>query len=257
MDSTEDGSVPGQASAHQVTMAAGSRPRPNPQVCAIALAFGFIAGLSAWVGGELTYGLFRPRLLPTVVMGVSTLQPSAQTLHAADSKNGALAFGLLGCLTGLAMGIGGGVAGRAPLRGVVVGVGAMILGGLVGAGASLALIPFFFQGLVPDPSDLLTPVMVHAGIWGAIGAVGGLAFAIGMSRWRQLPDAIIGACIGSALATILFHCCGEMLFPESSSTQPLASWSTVRLMAMLLVSLAVALGAVWGTISRSSAESTR
>ena len=173
--SAEVGSIPGQTEDGDVTKAAtssppGSRPRSNGQVWAIALAFGLTAGLFAWGAEEATYGLFRPQLFPVVILRMPSLQPSRESQNTADIKNATLAFAFLGCLTGLAMGFAGGVAGRSPVRGMVVGVVAMLLGGLIAAGASLVLLPAFFRQLVPDPSDLLTPIMIHGGIWGAIGA---------------------------------------------------------------------------------------
>jgi hypothetical protein len=86
---------------------------------------------------------------------------------------------------------------------------------------------------------------VRAGIWGPIGAVGGLAFAIGMRQPRRALDAMIGACLGAVLATVLFHCSGEMFFPDARSAEPLAASPTVRLLAMMLVSILQAIGATW------------
>ena len=223
------------------------QPRAELQMWGIALALGLAGGLLAWGAGELTYGWFQPQRSQTRVFGVPSLQTSRQSQNAANLKNAALAFTLLGCTTGLAMGFGGGVAGRTSSRGAVVGVSAMLMGGLVGAGASAALLPLFFRGLVPDLSDLLTPILIHSVIWGAIGAIGGLAFAIGTSRARHVPDAIIGACLGAVLATVIFHCAREMFFPGSRSSEPLGASPIVRLLAMMLVSIFQALGAVWGT----------
>jgi hypothetical protein len=257
--SAEVGSIPGQTVDGDFTESAtssppGSRPRSNGQVWTIALAFGLMAGLFAWGAEEATYGLFRPQLFRVVILRMPSLQPSRESQNAADIKNATLAFAFLGCLTGLAMGFAGGVAGRSTVRGVVVGVAAMLLGGLIAAGTSLVLLPAFFRQLVPDPSDLLTPIMIHGGIWGAIGALGGLAFAIGMGRGRRVVDAIIGACFGTLLATIVFHFSGEMLFPNSRSFDALATLPIVRLMAMVSVSVLLAVGAVWGTLggARSS-----
>ena len=259
MDFFEVESAPAQAEVTEAPMTATSQPaerqfRRNGQVWAIALTFGLTAGLFAWGAEEATYGLFRPQLFPVVILRMPSLQPNRESQNAADIKNATLAFAFLGCLTGLAMGFAGGVAGRSPVRGMVVGVAAMLLGGLIAAGTSLVLLPAFFRQLVPDPSDLLTPIMIHGGIWGAIGALGGLAFAIGMGRGRRVVDAIIGACFGTLLATIVFHFSGEMLFPNSRSFDALATLPIVRLMAMVSVSVLLAVGAVWGTLggARSS-----
>jgi hypothetical protein len=230
----------------------GSRPRSHRQIWAIALGAGVAAGLIAWLAGELTHGFFRPRLYKVEVMGLgTTMQPSRESQFAADLRNAALAFAILGCATGLAMGLAGGLAGGSAARGVVVGLAAQAAGGLVGALAAAALVPFFYRRLVPDSNDLLTPILLHGGIWMAIGAVGGLAFALGLNSRRRLANALGAACIGAFLAAVLFHLLSGSLFPDSGSTEPVASSSGVRLLALLLVTTLVAVGAARGALGRA------
>jgi hypothetical protein len=190
-------------------------------------------------------------------MGVSAMRPSRESQIAADSANATLAFAILGGVTGLMMGFAGGLAGRSPVRGLIVGLASMAAGAVVGASASLALLPFFFRRLVPDLNDLLTPMLIHGGIWMAIGALGGLAFAIGMGRGRHLPIAIGAACVGAFLASVLFHLLSESLFLDSDSTEPLAKSAIARLLAMLLATVLIAAGAARGAlghVTRSTAH---
>jgi hypothetical protein len=210
------------------------------------LTAGLAAGLGSWLAGELAHEAFKPRLFVVEVMGMSSRQPSRESQIAADCKNATLVFAILGGVTGLAMGLAGGFAGRSGSRGFKVGLGALVIGGLVGTLASQSLVPLFFRGLVPDRSDLLAPVMIHGSIWVAIGAVGGLAFAIGLRCRARLADAIAGAAFGALLATIFFHASAAAVFPDSRSTDPVASTSLVRLLAMGLISVLVAIGAAAG-----------
>jgi len=175
-----------------------------------------------------------------------SLQPTQGSQNTANLQNAALVLTILGCVTGVAMGFAGGLAGRSPWRGVIIGLGALAVGGLVSALSSWALLPLFYRRIVPDPNDLLSPILIHGGIWMAIGAVGGLAFAIGMGCRRCLATAIGGACLGAILATVLFHLIGAGLFSDSGSTEPIASQALVRLLAMLLVTVLVAIGAARG-----------
>lgn len=234
------------------------RPRPHQQVWAIALTAGLAAGLVSGLAGELVYGVFQPRLVTvSFPMGVSLLMPTAATQNQADFKNAVLVFTMVGGLTGLALGFAGGLVSRSRSRGAIVGLCAMMVGGLVAAGASLALVPLFYRHYVPDTNDLLTPTLIHACIWAAIGAVGGLAFGIGLRSWRVLPAATAGACLGAIMAAVLFHLLGASLFWESGSTEPLASSSPVRLLAMLLLTVLVAAGAARGALRGGSLPSTR
>jgi hypothetical protein len=174
------------------------------------------------------------------------MQPSRESQAAADLANATLAFTLLGGVTGLILGFAGGLCGRSPVRGAIVGLAGLAAGATVGGLASKILVPLFFRGLVPDRNDLLTPIMIHGGICMAIGAVAGLAFAIGMGCWRRLPDAIAGACFGALLAMFLFHALSGTLFPMSGSTEPVANTWIVRLMATVLTPVLVAVGAARG-----------
>jgi hypothetical protein len=227
-----------------------ARPRQQVRVWAIALAGGVVAGLVSWLAGESAYGAFRPKLFKVVIMQSTHFTPTMQSMNDADLKNATVAFAILGGVTGLVMGFAGGLAGRSVSRGVIVGLGAQALGGLVGALASLALVPLFYRQLVPDTNDLLSPIMIHAGVWMAIGAVGGLAFGIGLRCGRNLLGAVGGACLGACLATVVYHLLSASLFLDSGSTEPVATSPLVRLLAMLLVPVFVATGAARGALGR-------
>ena len=116
MESSETGSIP----VHGVLSNAlttfpdhdGDRPCPHHQIWAIALTAGLGAGLLSYIGGELAYDAFQPRLFKVEGPGMVSMQPSVESQNAADLKNAALAFAILGCVTALAMGFAGGVAGR-------------------------------------------------------------------------------------------------------------------------------------------------
>jgi hypothetical protein len=180
---------------------------------------------------------------------MTAMRPSRESQQLADTLNATLAFVILGGVTGLVMGIAGSLSGRSTERAGIVGLAALVAGAagaIVGFLAARALIPFFFRGLVPDRNDLLTPIMIHGGIWMAIGAVGGLAFAIGMRCWKRLPDVVAGACFGALLATFVFHALSGTLFPMSGSTEPVANTWIVRLLALFLVPVLIAVGAARG-----------
>ncbi len=200
----------------------------------IALTAGVVAGLISWVGGEIAQNTYQPRRFPTVVPGGAIeMRPTASSTNVAEFKNGILIFAILGGITGLSMGLSGGLVGQSPYRGMVVGLGALVSGMLVGALISLALLRFFYRSYVADPNDLLSPILIHGGIWMAIGAVGGFAFALGMGRWRRIPAAIDGA-VGGFFASILFQTLTASFFPDAESLGPSparrlsASWPCSR-----------------------------
>jgi hypothetical protein len=225
----------------------GDRPRSHQQIYAFALIAGIVACLISWLAGELTREVFKPRLVTTVFQGMRMVGPSTESQNAADFKNAVLAVAILGGVSGLVLGFAGGLGGRSPVRGAIVGVGALALGSLVGTFASIALFRLVYGRLVPDPNDLLTPIMAHGGVSAATGAVAGAAFAIGVGRWRQIARAMGGALLGAVLATVVFHLLGETFFRDSRPGDPVASSSSIRLLSAFLVAVLTALGAAWGT----------
>ena len=229
------------------------RPRlRHRHVWAIALTAGVAAGLFSWLGAELGRQAFRPRLFKVEILGRIVNQPSEESQVAADLKNATLGFAILGGLTGLAMGLAGGLAVHSPARGVIVALTALAAGALVGGLACLALLPLFYRRHVPDVNDLLTPILIHGGIWMAIGGVGGLAFAIGMRSGRHRLDAVGAACVGGFLASILFHLLCASFYPDLSSMEPVAGTSVLRLFAMILVTVLVAAGSAMGALGRDT-----
>jgi hypothetical protein len=217
---------------------------------AILLLAGLVAGPVAWGAGELAHGFFRPRTYRVEIMGMVSMQPSRESQKSADIANSTVASAILGAVTALMMGLAGGLAVRNPGRGLMVGLVAQAAGAMAGAAAAYALMPIFYWQLVPDSNDLLTPILIHGGVWTAIGVVGGMAFVAGRDSWRQFPVAAVFACVGAFLASILFHVTTGILFPHSSSAEPVGRSALVRLLATSLVTVLVAIGVAKGTLRR-------
>jgi len=255
MESTEAGANSDRAelegSGTNTPLAPASSESPaRRRIWMIVLTAGALAGLLACVAGELSHDFFRPRRYKVEVTGMSSMQPSRESQNAADLANAMLTFAILGSVTALIMGLAGGFAGRNLWRGAMVGLGSQAVGALAGAACSWALIPIFARQLVPDQNDLFTPILIHGGIWMAIGAVGGMAFAAGMGAWRQLPITAVCACVGAFTASVIFHLLVGMLFPHSSPSEPVGSTAVARLMASSLFTILVAIGVARGALGR-------
>jgi hypothetical protein len=217
------------------------------------LVSGLAAALVGWLGGEAVQGYHKPEM--RMVMDVQRLVPgtTAETENAATVKNSRLAIAIFGGAMGLALGVAGGIASHSVWRTVLVGVvgaGAAVAVGLLGARYGLHS---YYARLVPDPNDYLTPIRVHAAIWGGLGAVGGLAFGLGFGSLRRLPLAVVGAGVGALLATALFHVLGGLVLEEAQVTDPVATSSLVRLVSYMLVALLTAAGAAGGALGSRSA----
>jgi hypothetical protein len=221
----------------------GNRPRPHHQILAIALVAGVAAGLLSFTGGEFAYGAFRPRLFKVDGPGMVSMQPSVESQHAADLKNAALAFAVLGCVTALAMGIAGGVAGRSFGRGTMVGLGAQAGGSLVGSLAALVLLPLVSHRFGEGTNDVVWRLVIHTAILSAIGAVGGLAFAIGMGCRRSLVRAVTATSVAAFLAAALIRLFDVCFSAHSAQVDLVARSSILRFVAMFVPSLLIAVGA--------------
>jgi hypothetical protein len=239
----------------EIANAPPNEPPSAGRLWSFALGAGIVAGLLSWGAGELAKGAFQPRLFEVVVLQMKMTQSTTLSENAAMLKNATLAFGLLGLLSGLVSGLAGGLAGRSSVRTLIAALSGGALGGMVGVGASLALIPQFFRQLVPDPNEMLLPMLIHGGIWAPISAVAGAALAFGCGADRRILRAVVGAALGACLGTVLYHGIASTFFPESGYAEPLAATSAVRLLSRMLVTVLAALGA-WRAIVSSPHRAT-
>jgi len=199
------------------------------------LAAGVLAGLVAWIGGEAIHGAFAPQLLSSF-----DIEGGEMNLRVVSSerREATLAFGILGASLGLTLGLAGG-RGRSRLTG---GSAGLVLGAVAGAGVAWVLLAIYYRNVNRDIDDLILPLLTHGGIWGAVGAVGGLAFGIGRGERGQLPPAILGGLLGALAATVLYEVVGGLAFPLAKTAEPLSESWAARLLARLLVACCTAAG---------------
>jgi hypothetical protein len=216
------------------------------------MAAGVVAGLASWMAVEWAHDVFRPRLFGSPRWEAVWMEPTPESQNAADLKNSALAFGLLGCFSSLAMGVAGGLVAGAPSRGIVVGLGAQAVGVAVGALAASTFIPVFHPNS-PDrfataANDLWSSLFLHGTVWAAVGATAGATFAIGMRSRHRLGNAVGSSMASALLAAVCFQLIATCLPLEAGADRPVARWAVVRLLAMFLPSVMIAAGAALGTI---------
>jgi hypothetical protein len=148
------------------------------------------------------------------------------------------------------LGLAGGLARRSGRAAAAAGLLGLVLGAAAGAGMSLALLPPYnaYRGQHPDEAshDLVFPLLVHLGVWSAVGAVGGLALGIGLGMRGALPRVVLGGLVGAAVAAAAYVLIGALAFPSASTAQGVsATWET-RLLARLAVTVLAAAGAALG-----------
>jgi len=221
-----------------------------------ALIAGILAALISWGAGEAAQGQFPATLnqVPLELQTQATLVAAKQAVTTSTMiKKGAVAYGLLGGLLGLFLGLAGGLARRSKEDAIKAGVVGLALGAALGAGLSYVLVPTYFRmfaqlAVDQQGNDMKPSLMVHAGIWAAVGLAGGIALGLGEGGRNRILQAAIGGILGALLATVIYEVVGvTLLSAEAKSGQPIASQLTPRLMAHMLVGVFVALGAVFGS----------
>jgi hypothetical protein len=217
------------------TAAGAARPR---RPWAWALAAGILAGVVSWYGGEVLRGHFQHALEPNLGP-IPTPEMVAQVV-ADNTAYVAAAYGLFGAVLGMSMGLAGGLARRSVRTGVLGMVVGMVAGVAAGSGMSFIILPGYSQRFNPQEENLILPILMHGGIWSALGAGGGLAYGIGMGGATRSVRALLGGLLGAVAATLLFEVVGAVFLPLDKTSQPLAATSGARLLAQLSVAVFVA-----------------
>jgi hypothetical protein len=235
-------------------------PRPMPaaaglgaklRVGILVLGLAILAGVGAWFSGEKTFGYFQP-----------SLEASSQSydfralnreMAQAGAGNGALAFGALGGLLGLGLGVAGGLVRRSVGGALLGGVVGLVLGAAAGALPSLVVMPWQWRHRNDDPAslDLFVPMLVHLALWSAIGLAAGLAFGVGNSGTQpsRIGKAALAGLVGAILGTVVFEVVGAALFPMARTADPFSVTAETRLLARLCVDGFVGLAVLWSLAS--------
>jgi hypothetical protein len=212
------------------------------RLLAFAACAGLIAGVGSLLAGEMILNHYQSDLLPALK---ST--PSAGDLirlKAARHSSATLAFTAMGGLFGLALGLAGGLVRRSAFASARAGILGLALGTAVAAAVAFFLVAIFFNNYDPQSGDLGLPILTHGAIWSAVGAIGGLAFGLGLGGRGRWKSTLMGGLLGAAAATIVYEIVGALIFPSSKTDLPLSTSITTRCMAQILVAIFSAVGAV-------------
>jgi hypothetical protein len=210
------------------------------------LFFAFIAALLAGVAsllaGEVILNRYQSDLNPPIQNNPTP--ESVRRLKDARLYSATFTFTTLGGLLGLALGLAGGLARRSITASALAAILGLLVGSAVAASFSRILVAFFFKSYDPQSGDLTFPLLTHGAIWSAVGAVGGLAFGLGLGGRGRWKATLVGGLTGAAAATVVYELVGALAFASSKTDLPLSSSSTARGMALLLVASLSSIGAV-------------
>jgi hypothetical protein len=211
-----------------------------------ALGAGAGAALVSWLLIEATRDSFKPTGTTTRFGSFTFLIPGWQERSTAVTRNAALALGLTGAIVGLAMGLAGGLARRSARAGVVAALLGLVLGAAAGAGTALAAVPLATHVHERDPGnmsvEMASSLLVHGLPWAAVGAVGGLAFGIGLGGRAQVGRGLLGGLLGAVAGALLYEVIGALAWPDTKIIDPIAASLGIRLLAQVLAVILAAAG---------------
>jgi hypothetical protein len=226
------------------------------RLAAVTLAAGVVAGVAAWLAGEVSLNTFVPPSRTVNVMGQNIKKVEFLDQSAADYKNALVAFAWLGGLLAVGMGLAGGLARNSRLGGLGAAALGLVLGVSAALVASWTFLPIYFRALDRSKEelsrDLTIPLLTHAGIWSACGLAAGIALGIGMGGgWPRIAKAALGGLVGAAIGAAAYEMIGAFAFGSRDHTTSPVSWSLPpRLLARLLVAtFAAAFAAIAVTTS--------
>ncbi len=210
-----------------------------------ALGAGVTATLLSWLLIEATLGSFKPKGTANQFMGSTFLIPGAQERASSETRNAVLAFGLMGAAVGLVLGATGGLVRRST-RTASAAVLGLVLGAAAGSGAALVAVPAASRVHERDPGnmalEMASSLLARGGPWGAIGAVGGLAFGIGLGGRGRAVRGLLGGLAGAIAGAILFEVVGALALPGTKTMEPIAATWGIRLLAQFLAVISTAAG---------------
>jgi uncharacterized membrane protein required for colicin V production len=221
-------------------------------VWAFALSLAILGALAAFLIDERFGMRFIPESNMVTIMGSQQNIPTIPATHRAERKNAMLAYGIFGGVLALALGVAGGLARRSSasaLRGGVVG---LILGSVAAPVATAVLVPIYHRMLNTTPEEESTnitlPLLVHCGIWAAIGTAAGMALAIGLEDRARILSTILGGLFGGVVGASIYEIVGTLVFLRGTTQSISPEWP-MRLIAVLTASLFVAVLGAYGAVS--------
>jgi hypothetical protein len=211
-----------------------------------ALGAGAAAALVSWLLIEATLGTFRPKGTAAQFAGSTFLFPDWQERAKAGARNAAVALGLTGAAAGLALGLAGGMVRRSARAAAVAACLGLGLGAAAGAGTAMAAVPLASRVQERDPGnmslEMASSLLVHGLPWAAVGAVGGLAFGVGLGGRGPAGRGLLGGLLGAVAGAVLYEVIGALAWPDARTVDPIAASWGVRLLAQLLAVMAAAAG---------------
>lgn len=216
------------------------------------LLLAVVAGVAAWAAGESPLVRFRASREAVSMMGGQVIETSPRTRALASLRGTSAAFGILGGLLGLALGIAGTVPCRPTRRAWIPPALGLALGAIAGALPPWVVIPLSNRTEDLSGADLGRSMMIHTALWVAAGGVAGLAWGLGAGGRDRALKGLMGGAIGAIVGVVIYDLIGGLAFPLAGTGLPRSTTPTTRLLAYLLIALGTAAGTALSATDRRS-----
>lgn len=221
---------------------------PAPRLWAWALGAALLAGILASAVGESVHGRFEAEFVPPP--GFDKLGPYEQSdlrsrglraaMVQAGIQNAILAYGVLGGVLGLTLGVAGGRSRGFWRTGVVPGVLGGVLGTALGASGAVAAGWMFFR-LALDDTGITPPLSAHLALLGMIGAGGGLALGLGHGGKGAAIRGLLGGLFGGLAGAFVYEFTAANLDPLMRNEAPVPPDRIARVLLHVVGSAALAI----------------
>jgi hypothetical protein len=217
------------------------------------LGAGLLAGLIAWGIGEAAYGLFQwndaKDVLKAYPAELKKLGPNEQrefitkrmieARSRAESRNTAIAFGVLGAVLGLALGRAGGVVIGSSRSGARAGWIGFVVAGVLGVVMAFPVVPLYYK-FSSEASGLTVPLAAHAALLLPLAAACGFALGMGLAGRQTAIRGMLSALMGALIAVLVFEMVNSMAFPLEQDPALVPGDRIARLVTHLCSALFVA-----------------
>jgi hypothetical protein len=250
-----DPSVPAPDEGALRSAPAGLAPLPPPamgRILAAAAIAAIVAGMASTLVGEVIMERYRGDLNPSLKAHLDI--KDMQRWNDARVHSAIWTFATMGGILGLAMGLAGGLARRSAMASAPAALAGLLLGAAVSSALSAVLVRWFYNVYDEQSVELTLPLLTHGAIGSAVGAIGGLAFGLGLGGSRRWKATILGGLLGAAAASILYEIVGAVAFASSQTDLPVSASIVTRAMAQLLVAIFSGVGAAWALRQSSERE---
>jgi hypothetical protein len=241
-----------RASLDVAGSAAGGERDESFRRIAFGVLAGLIAGLVSLGVGEGVVNYYGSLLLPAIKKNPTPEE--VRVWKESRFYSAVITYAAMGAILGLTMGSAGGLVRGSLPRTANAAIQGLMLGIIVAASLSSAVVAVFYKFYDPQSGDLLLPLICHGAIWSAVGACAGFAFGHGLGARGQRKLALFGGFLGGLAAAVIYEIVGAVAFPSSKCDLPISTSIASRSMAHLLVALLTAVGALMAlqNVARSS-----